>query len=341
MAGIVDYVKTTLSENLGGAAHALAPEHTQFSLADVPDQSGKVAVVTGGSDGIGFGASHGLLTKNISKVFVIGESKEKFDAAETAIKEELGADKASRLQFVQLDLGDWAGVKKAADDISSATDRIDILVNNAGRGIMTQQFTDLGIDRHMAVCHFGHVLLTSYLLPTLKKTAEQGHIVRVTNQASNLHEQTPSETKFADLEELNKDYGPNPQYGRAKLAAILYSRYLARHLTTKEPKILVNATHPGIVETKMSRDDIHEPFPVSGYLMSKGLQPFKKTIFDGCLSTLFAGTTIEKSGQYVCPPAAIEPGSDKARDEQLQDQLMVLTKDVLQQKTGQAPPSFY
>jgi len=341
MSSIIDAVRTTFSENLGGVAQALAPAHTQFNLAEVPDQSGKTAVVTGGSDGIGLGTVHGLLTKNIAKVFVVSETKEKFDAAEAFLTEELGAEPASRLQWVQLDLGDWAGVKKAAEDIAAATDRIDILTNIAGRGIMTQQFTELGVDRHMAVCHFGHVLLTSYLLPTLKKTAAQGHTVRITNMASNLHQSAPMETKFADLDELNKDYGPNAQYGRAKLAAILYSRYLARHLTVQEPKILVNATHPGIVETKMSRDDIHEPFPISGYAMSKGLQPFKKNLFDGALSTLFAGTATDRSGQYVCPPAAIEPGSDKSHDEALQDQLMLLTKEVLQQKTGQAPPSFY
>ena len=65
-------------------------------------------------------------------------------------------------------------------------------------------------------------------------------------------------------------------YGRSKLAGILYSKYLNKHLTSKYPNILVNATHPGFVKTTMSEEDIHEPFPIAGYGMSELMTPFKK-----------------------------------------------------------------
>lgn len=117
---------------------------------------------------------------------------------------------------------------------------------------MTYQLTDHGVDRHMAVNLMGHVVLTSHLLPLLKKTADQGHTVRIVNQASNAHEQSPKDTKFDSIDDLNKDLGPMAQYGRSKLAKILYSRYLNKHLTKEYPKILANATHPGVVSTKMS-----------------------------------------------------------------------------------------
>jgi NAD(P)-dependent dehydrogenase (short-subunit alcohol dehydrogenase family) len=339
MAGLVNAFRTTLSENLGGVAQSLAPAATRFSIDAVPDQTGKVAVVTGGSAGIGYGVSHTLLTKNIAKVFILSDTKEVVDKAKDAVREELGEEAANRTQWVQCDLGDWKRTVAAAKEITSATDRLDILVNNAGRGIMTFQLTDDGLDRHMAVNHMGHVVLTANLLPLLKKTAEQGNTVRITNQASNLHTGAPSETKFASVEELNKDYGPNPQYGRAKLAAILFSRFLARHLTSVQPRILVNATHPGIVETKMSQQDIHEPFPLGGYGMSVGLQPFKKNQFDGALSTLYAATKIEDSGEYICPPAAREPGSQQSQDEQLGEQLMRLTAQLIKEKIGEDLPS--
>ena len=70
--------------------------------------------------------------------------------------------------------------------------------------------------------------------------------------------------------------GPMAQYGRSKLAGILYAKYLNKHLTSKYPNILVNATHPGFVQTKMSVDDIHEPYPLAGYGMSAVMAPFKK-----------------------------------------------------------------
>lgn len=186
----------------------------------------------------------------------------------------------------------------------------------------------------MAVNHIGHVILTSYLLPLIKKTASPTSTVRIVNFASNLHESTPSDTKFASIDELNRDLGPNPQYGRSKLAAILYSRYLAKHLTSSNPSILINAVHPGIVDTKMSAVDIHEPYPLGGYAMSTGLAPFKKDQFMGCVSAMFAATTTTKSGQYICPPAVVESGSALSQDEGLGESLMKLTGEIVKEKTN-------
>ena len=185
----------------------------------------------------------------------------------------------------------------------------------------------------MALNHFAHVILTSHLLPLLKSTADAGHTVRISNQASNAHQSAPSSTKFASLDELNTDLGPNGQYGRSKLANILYSRYLDRHLTSQHPRILVNATHPGFVDTSQSKRDIHEPYPLLGYGMSVGMAPLKKDIMQGCVSTVFVATKTEKSGQYICPPAVPESGNDKAQDEALGEQLMKLTVEVVQEKT--------
>lgn len=156
MASYIDAAKTTVSENLGlgGLAQKIAPGHTQFTLEDVPDQSGKVAVITGASEGIGFGVTHTLLSRNISKVFMLSLSEDKANEAKAAVARELGEDKASRTTWIQADMGDWKKLKAVADQIKESTDRVDILVENAGRGIMTAQLTESGIDRHMAVNHF-------------------------------------------------------------------------------------------------------------------------------------------------------------------------------------------
>lgn len=286
MAGILKQAQTTLSQNLGGAAHKAAPSGAKFALEDVPDQTGKVAVVTGGSEGIGYGCAHTLLSRNIHKLFLLSVSKDVVDDSIASIRDEMGEETSKRMTWIQCDMSDWKRVTEAAKQIRNETDRLDILINNAARGIMTYQLTDFGVDRHMAVNHMGHVVLTSHLLPLLKKTAEQGHTVRISNQASNAHETTPKDTKFASLDELNRDLGPMPQYGRAKLTGILYAKYLTKHLHSQYPRILINATHPGVVETKMSRDDIHEPYPNAGILMSKGLQPFKKDQFEGAVSMM-------------------------------------------------------
>ena len=212
----MEAIKNTLAENLGGPFHNLASADQSFDLdTDVPDLSGKVALVTGGSEGIGFGCTHTLLKHGISKLFVLSMRKEVMDEALTRISEELGADKKEKVVWLQCDLSDWEAVTIIAKKVRDQTDRLDILINSAARGIMTQQFAPTnGIDLHMAGNHIGHVVLTSHLLPLLKKTSEDGTIVRIAHMASNAHEQTPAETAFASVEELQKDYGPVGQYGR-------------------------------------------------------------------------------------------------------------------------------
>lgn len=333
MSSVIDAVKTTISENLGGPAHKVVSEDQQFSLEQVPDLEGKVAVVTGGSEGIGYGCTHTLLSHGIKKIFIISLSEDVIEDSLQAIAKEMGEETAKKVTWLQCDLSNFKKAKETADKIAKQTDRIDILINNAGRGIMTYQLTDDNIDRHMAVNHMGHVTLTSHLLPIMKKTASDGNTVRIVNLASNAHQGTPSDCKFESLDELNQDLGPNGQYGRSKLATLLYSRYLAKHLSSSHPNILANASHPGVVKTKMSQDDIHEPYPLGGYAMSVGLAPFKKDIFQGCVSTMYAATATTKSGQYICPPAIPESGSAQAQDAQLGENLMKLTREVVQEKT--------
>jgi len=330
----METIKNTLAENFGGSAHNLAGGSHAFSLDDVPDLSGKVALVTGGSEGIGFGCTHTLLKHGISKLFIVSQRKEVIEEAYKAVDEELGAGTSKKIVWLQCDLSDWERTANIAKEISDQIDRLDIQINNAGRGIMTQQFAETnGIDLHMAANHFGHVILTSHLLPVMKKTASAGHIVRIVNLASNAHQGAPSETAFESVDELQKDYGPNGQYGRSKLATLLHAKYLAKHLTSSYPNIIANATHPGIVDTAQTNIHIHEPYPILGYGVSAGLKPFRKDQFEGCVSTMYAATACEDSGMYIAPPSIVEQGSAQANDLELAERLMKLTREVVNEKT--------
>jgi hypothetical protein len=172
----------SLAGNLGGTFSNLGTNH--FTLDECPDLSGNGGVITGGSEGIGFGVAYTLLKHNISKLYIIPAAKDIIDGAKGVIAKELGRDKADRIVWMQCDLSDWRRTKQVAGAIKQDTDRLDILVNNSGRGIMTAQLTDYGVDRHMAVNHMGHAVLTNYLLPLLKETAKRGNIVRISNQSS-------------------------------------------------------------------------------------------------------------------------------------------------------------
>lgn len=148
----MDIIKQSVAQNIGvPGAHKAVPEDQRFSLEQTPDLSGKVAVITGGSEGIGYGCSHTLLTHNIAKVFILSVSKDVIDGALKAIGEELGEETANKVVWFHCDLSDWTETQRVADQIAKSTDRIDILIGNAGRGIMTYQVTDYGLDRHVSL----------------------------------------------------------------------------------------------------------------------------------------------------------------------------------------------
>lgn len=147
----MDTIKQTVAQNFGGPAHQAVSESQQFALEQVPSLTGKVAVITGGSEGIGYACSHTLLTHDIKKIFILSVSKDVIDGAVDAVKQEMGQEAADKITWLQCDLSDWKAVKATADKIASQTDRIDILINNAARGIMTYQVTDYGVDRHVSI----------------------------------------------------------------------------------------------------------------------------------------------------------------------------------------------
>lgn len=74
-------------------------------------------------------------------------------------------------------------------------------------------------------------------------------------------------------------------------------------------------------------------YPIGGYGLSVAIEPFKKSQFEGAVSTVFAATTTQKSGQYICPPAVPEEGSSLSQDDALADSLMELTRKVVMEKT--------
>ncbi|KAI1639329.1 oxidoreductase bli-4 [Biscogniauxia mediterranea] len=329
---VMNTIKNTLGENLGGKAQSLSTH--QFSLDDVPDLSGKVAVVTGGSEGIGYGCTYTLLQHGIAQVYVLSLSADVARGARDALAAALGPDAAARTRWIQCDLADWPRVKAAADEIKRGAERLDILINNAGRGAMAFELTDYGVDRHMAVNHMGHVVLTSHLLPLLRRTASRhATTARIALQASNAHAAAPGDVRFASAAELSRDLGPSAQYGRSKLAAILWARYFARHSDSGNGGVLMNATHPGFVSTRMSREDIYDAYPRAGHAVAVGLEPLKKTAFQGAAPIMYAATCATGSGLYICPPAVPEEGSALACDGALGDRLMELTRRVVREKT--------
>ncbi|TQS32646.1 hypothetical protein Golomagni_07032, partial [Golovinomyces magnicellulatus] len=136
---MIDAIRNFFGENFGGAAANLGT--SSFAHKDTPNLSGKVAVVTGGSEGIGFAVMHTLLQHDISKLYMLSLSEEKSKNAKVTIADGMGQTIADKIVWMQCDLSNWTRVEEVAQQIKESSTRLDILINNAGRGIMSYQLT--------------------------------------------------------------------------------------------------------------------------------------------------------------------------------------------------------
>jgi NAD(P)-dependent dehydrogenase (short-subunit alcohol dehydrogenase family) len=135
-----------------------------WTTHDIPDQTGRVAVVTGANGGLGLETTRALAMAG-SHVIMAVRDQEKAVAALTEIQR-LGAADGS-LELVGLDLGSQASVREAAGQISATHEAVDILVNNAGVMAIPEHRTGDGFEMQFAVNHLGHYALTALLLPVL------------------------------------------------------------------------------------------------------------------------------------------------------------------------------
>ncbi|KAH7053244.1 hypothetical protein B0J12DRAFT_739354 [Macrophomina phaseolina] len=307
---------------------------------DIPDLTGKVYIVTGGSAGIGFGIVAHLLQHNASKIYLLSNKEEHAEEAQEELKK---YGDTSRVEWKKCNLEDLKHVDEVAKELSSL-EKIDGLVLNAGLGVGVYNETKDGIDSHMQVNHISQFHLAMTLLPILQRTEHSRLVV----QSSELHRAAVSDVKFASLEELNTDIGPTKLYNRTKLAQILFIRALARHAAKNELGFSaqgmatgpwMNATHPGGVSTDQQNQAV-EAYGKVGELGVKAVRPFMKDPVDeGCRPALFATTSedIVKEGiqgQYIVPDRKVTDPSKEAKDEDLGDALWMLTEKILMEKVG-------
>jgi len=313
-----------------------------FSQTDVKDLHGKTALVTGGVMGIGFEVAKALALSR-ARVLLLSRKEEHGEEAIAKIKE---VNPSADLKFISIDLGNLADVKRTADEIRESEERLDLLIADAGVGVNAWALSSDGIDRHMAVNHFGHFLLINRLLPLVRKTAAipNNTAPRIVSLSSELHRTCPSNVDFTSTSEVyeNKDeLGPNQLYARTKLAVLLFIKYglVERVLVPNGDRIWAAATHPGAVHTAQ-QDQFKEAYgDVFGTVMKYVTIPFMRTPEQGSLSTLYAATSddVEKNnwqGKYYTDPGKVGGESNQACDEKLGANLWALSHTVIREKLG-------
>ncbi|KAK2603177.1 hypothetical protein N8I77_009655 [Diaporthe amygdali] len=283
---------------------------------DVPDLSGKVFIVTGGSAGIGFGICAHLLQQGPKRIYLIGKKEQHLAEANEALKK---YGDVQRISLVQVDLEDLKETDQAAKKLAADLPRLDALILNAGLGVGKFSETQAdGLDSHMQV------------------------------NSSDLHRVGTGGVAFRGLEEINSDVGPSVLYNRSKLAQVLLVRALHRRKGRRELGLVpgeapwVIATHPGAVSTDQQEQAV-EAYGTMAKAAVAVIRPFMKDPVDeGCRPMLFAATSSrvgeEKiDGAYVVPDCKVTDPSSQAKDEELQERLWDLTVDVLKGKLGDLP----
>lgn len=256
-------------------------ETTAEEAARDIDLSGKTAVVTGGSAGLGVETIR-VLAKHGARVCSVVRDEAKGQAALDRIRESVpDAD----LELAVLDLFDLDSVRKGADDIAARFPRIDRLINNAGVMACPLGRTKEGLDTQLGTNHLGHFVLTARLIDNVLAAAP----ARIINLSSGGHRLSPM--RFEDPFFEKEPYTKFAAYGQAKTANVLFSVALDERF--KDRGVRAYAVHPGAIHTElgrhMTRDDMKD-------LMKDRPQaePMKfKPLEAGAATTVWAATAPE------------------------------------------------
>lgn len=285
-----------------------------MSSTETPDLTGKTFVITGANTGIGKATVEALAKAKASRIVIAARSRERTEPVMQAAKE---VNPKGQVDFIELELGDLADVKRAADDVLELDLTIDVLINNAGVAGLQGQTKD-GFELTFGTNHLGHYLWTEKLLPLVKR-ATQGRIVIVSSRGH-------YRAKGIDWDALTKPtahVSALPEYFVSKLANVLHAKKLARRL--EGTKVTTYSLHPGGVAS----DIWQRRLGVFAVL----LRPFLITNEKGARTQVRCATDpalASETGLYYDEEEAKTPNK-LAFDEALQDELERRSHDWVKQ----------
>ena len=219
-----------------------------WTTADIPDQSGSVAVVTGANGGLGLEVARALAARG-AQVVMAARDQAKAEAARASIRD--GVPDA-RLELRPLDLASLASVRKAAAAILADHPRIDLLVNNAGVMAISERRTEDGFEMQLAVNHLGHFALTAQLIEALLRSGD-ARVVSVTSTGR--HGGRPLDPANPHLV---GGYEPWRAYGQSKMANVHFALELERRLRAADVPARSIVVHPGFTNTDLQARSVRE-----------------------------------------------------------------------------------
>lgn len=298
-----------------------------WTLADIPDQSGRTVLITGPTVG-GLGHFTALeLARRGAQVVLAGRNPAKVEETVAAIRAEVPD---AELAEVQLDLADLSSVRRAAAGIERP---IDVLVNNAGVMGTPYQRTADGLELQMATNHFGPFLFTGLLLPQLA-ASDAARVVTVSSQMHRIARKAP----LGDPHVQEGRYQRWPVYGGSKLANLLFTYELDRRLRRAELPVKALAAHPGFASTHLAANGQYgRSTGGRASILDAAIKAFSpNTAAEGAWPTLMA-VTADLPGATYCGPRGIAEWSGPPQvttsnrlsyDETAQRRLWQISQDV-------------
>lgn len=254
-----------------------------WNTQDIPDQKGKVVIITGATSGLGKEAAKVFAEKGATVIMPVRNTEK----AKSVLEEILKLNPNSKIVIKSLDLSSLNSIKLFADDFLKSYNQLDILINNAGIMYCPYSKTQDGFEIQMGTNHLGPYALTSQLMPLLMKTAN----CRIVNTASLAH--LTGNIDFEDINWENRKYKTMQAYADSKIANLYFHYELAKKLKGQKNAPLVIAAHPGWTKTELDRH-----IGIVGIISSIIGQKAEK----GVLPTLRAATDPDAiSGDYFGP----------------------------------------
>ena len=235
-----------------------------WTVKNIPDLTGRVAIVTGANSGIGYETAKALAKKGASLVMACRN----LDKANSAASEIRLAVKDADLDIIQLDLADLDSVRKFAEFFKDKYGSLDLLINNAG--VMIPPFTRTadGFELQFGANHLGHFALTGLLLERLIDTPG----ARIVNVSSNAHRMGSETIEFDNLNAEN-GYNASGAYAQSKLANLLFTLELNRRFQDISLDTIAASAHPGWTVTGLQKGLLHSISRVFGQQPDMGALP--------------------------------------------------------------------
>jgi NAD(P)-dependent dehydrogenase (short-subunit alcohol dehydrogenase family) len=296
----------------------------KWSTADVPDQRGRVAVVTGANTGLGYHTAEVLAQCGAHVVLAVRN----LEKGNLALARMVAAHPQADVTLQELNLSSLDSVRAAATALRNAYPRIDLLINNAGVMWTPKQLTGDGFEMQFGTNHLGHFALTGLLLDNLLRV-RGSRVVTVSSIGHRLR----AAIHFDDLQ-WEHGYDRIAAYGQSKLANLLFTYELQRRLAVRaKPTTIALAAHPGSSNTELVRN-----LPA---IFKPALAVFGPLVFQnaamGALPTLRAATDPDaEGGQYYGPDGLGEQrghpkvvsSSKQSHDEELQHRLWKVSEEL-------------